>query len=58
MFTQPKAVVAEAWNVIVSLLKSGAIRPIVAKKFRLADAPEALRYLIEDRPFGRVILTI
>jgi len=58
MFTQPKAVVSEAWNVIVSLLKSGAIKPIVAKKFRLPDAPEALRYLIEDRPFGRVILTI
>ena len=29
-----------------------------AKSFRLADAAEALRYLIEGRPFGRVILTI
>jgi len=58
MFAQPKAVVAEAWSVIVSLLKSGAIKPIVAKNFRLADAAEALRYLIEDRPFGRVILTV
>jgi hypothetical protein len=58
MFVQPKAVVAEAWNVIVSLLKSGAIKPIVAKNFPLADAAEALRYLIEERPFGRVILTI
>ena len=25
MFTQPKVVIAEAWKVIVSLLKSGAI---------------------------------
>jgi NADPH2:quinone reductase len=58
MFTQPKAVVAEAWGVIVSLLKSGAIKPIVAKSFQLADAAEALRYLVEGRPFGRVILTI
>jgi NADPH2:quinone reductase len=58
MFAQPKAVVAEAWNVIVSLLKSGAIKPIVAKPFPLADAAEALRYLVEGRPFGRVILTI
>jgi NADPH:quinone reductase len=48
----------EAWNVIVPLLKSGAIKPIVAKPFPLADAAEALRYLIEGRPFGRVILTI
>jgi NADPH:quinone reductase len=58
MFTQPKAVVTDAWNVIVSLLKSSAIKPIVAKTFPLAEAAEALRYLVEGRPFGRVILTI
>ena len=58
MFAQPKAAVTEAWNVIVSLLKSGAIKPIVAKSFPLTEAAEALRYLIEGRPFGRVILTI
>jgi NADPH2:quinone reductase len=58
MFAQPKAVVTEAWRVIVSLLRSGTIKPIVAKTFPLADAAEALRYLIEGRPFGRVIITI
>src|ERR1700751_3349283 len=58
MFSQPKAVVTGAWNVIVSLLKSGAIKPIVAKTFPLAEAAEALRYLVEGRPFGRVVLTI
>ena len=58
MFAQPKAAVTEAWNVIASLLKSGAVKPIVAKNFRLAEAAEALRYLIEGRPFGRVVLTI
>ena len=56
MFAQPKAAVTEAWNVIISLLKSGAIKPIVAKRFPLPDAAEALRYLVEGRPFGRVIL--
>ena len=58
MFSQPKAAVTDAWNVIVSLLKSGAIKPIVAKTFPLPDAVQALRYLIEGRPFGKVILTI
>jgi len=58
MFTQPKAVVSEAWTVIVSLLRSGAIKPIVAKSFPLPDAAEALRYLVEGRPFGRIVLTI
>src|ERR1700723_3315107 len=58
MFTQPKAAVTDAWNVIVSLLKSGAIKPIVAKTFPLAEAADALRYQVEGRPFGRVVLTI
>src|SRR6201986_1110571 len=33
MFRQPQATVTEAWNAIVSLLQSGAIKPIVAKNF-------------------------
>jgi NADPH2:quinone reductase len=58
MFLQPPEVIADAWTVIVSLLKSGAIKPIVAKNFPLAEAVDALRYLVEGRPFGRVVLTI
>ena len=58
MFAQPKASIRAAWNVIVSLLKSGAIKPIVAKTFPLTEAATALRYLVEGRPFGRVVLTI
>jgi NADPH2:quinone reductase len=58
MFSQPQVAVTEAWNVIVSLLKSGAIKPILAKTFPLAEAADALRYQVEGRPFGRVVLTI
>jgi NADPH2:quinone reductase len=58
MFRQPQANIADAWNSIVSLLQSSAIKPIVAKTFPLAEAADALRYLVEGRPFGRVILTI
>ena len=58
MFLQPPAVVADAWKVILSLLRSGAIKPIVAKTFPLTDAADALRYLVEGRPFGRVVLTV
>jgi len=58
MFAQPKASIGAAWKVIVSLLKSGAIKPIVAKTFPLVEAVDALRYLIEGRPFGRVVLKI
>src|SRR5580658_6337553 len=58
MFSQPQAIVADAWKSTASLLKSGAIKPIVAKTFPLTEAAEALRYLVEDRPFGRVVLTV
>src|SRR5882672_6545426 len=34
------------------------VRPIVAKTFSLVEAAEALRYLVEGRPFGRVVLTV
>ena len=58
MFRQPQTTVTDAWNVIVPLLQSGAIKPIVAKTFPLAEAADALRYLVEGRPFGRVVLTV
>ena len=58
MFRQPQATVTNAWNAIVPLLQSGAIKPIVAQTFPLAEAAEALRYLVEGRPFGRVVLTV
>jgi NADPH2:quinone reductase len=58
LFTQPQAAWADAWKAIVSLLQSGAIKAIVAKTFPLAEAADALRYQVEGRPFGRVVLTI
>jgi len=55
LFAQPQAAWEEAWH---TLLESGAIKPIVAKTFPLAEAADALHYLIEDRSFGMVVLTI
>jgi len=58
LFAQPVSAWTEAWTTITELLKSGQIKPIVAQTFPLQDAAEALRYLVEGRPFGRVLLTI
>src|SRR5713226_6766101 len=58
LFSQPAGPWSTAWSVIFSLLQSGAVKPIVAKTFPLTEAADALRYLIEGRPFGRVVLTI
>jgi len=57
LFAQPAGAWSAAWSVIIPLLQSGAVKPIVAKTLPLAEAADALRYLIEGRPFGRVVLT-
>jgi NADPH:quinone reductase len=58
LFAQPPEMWKAAWKAICALLESGAVKPIVARTFALEDAAEALRYQIEGRPFGRVVLTI
>ena len=57
LFAQPASILEEAWTTIIGLLRSGQVKPIVAKTFSLESAAEALRYLVEGRPFGRVLLT-
>ena len=56
LFAQSHAVKAAAWATILSLLASGRVKPIVERAYKLDEAAEALRHLIEDRPFGRVVL--
>jgi NADPH2:quinone reductase len=58
LMAQPPAPWEEAWSTVVPLLQSGGVKPIVAKTFPLAEASDALRYLMDDRPFGRVVLTM
>jgi NADPH2:quinone reductase len=56
LFVQSPAVKAAAWASILSLLSSRKVAPIVERAYKLDEAAEALRHLIEDRPFGRVVL--
>jgi NADPH2:quinone reductase len=56
LFAQSHAVKAAAWATIVPLLTSGRVKPIVERAYKLDEAAEALRHLVEDRPFGRVLL--
>jgi NADPH2:quinone reductase len=58
LFAQSAGVWSAAWSVMIPLLQSGAVKPIVANTFPLPEAADALRYLIEGRPFGRVVLII
>jgi NADPH:quinone reductase-like Zn-dependent oxidoreductase len=56
LFAQSQAVKAAAWAAILPLLASGAVKPIVERTYKLEESAEALRHLIEDRPFGRVVV--
>lgn len=58
LFAQSTAVVAAAWGEIIPLILAGSVKPIVERVYPLAEAGEALRHLIEDRPFGKIVLTM
>jgi NADPH2:quinone reductase len=45
-----------AWERIMTLITRGAVAPVIARTYPLERATEALRYLHEDRPFGKVVL--
>src|SRR5882757_6618719 len=56
LFAQSPTAIATAWRDIIPLMVSGAVKPIVERVYRLSEADGALRHLIEDRPFGKVVL--
>jgi NADPH:quinone reductase-like Zn-dependent oxidoreductase len=58
MYFQPPEAFGEAWATLLPLLASGRVKPAVDRTYPLAEASEATRYLIEDRPFGKVVLTL
>jgi NADPH:quinone reductase-like Zn-dependent oxidoreductase len=56
LFAQSPAAIAAAWRVILPLMASGSVTPVIDRVYSFAEAGEALRHLIEDRPFGKVVL--
>jgi len=58
LFLQPPEAFRDAYEVILKLLAEGRVRPLVSRTFPLEEAAEAQRFLIEERPFGKVVLTL
>jgi NADPH:quinone reductase len=56
LFAQSPAAIAAAWREVIPLIVNGSVKPIVEQVYSLRKAGEALRHLIEDRPFGKVVL--
>jgi NADPH:quinone reductase len=57
LFAQSPAAIAAAWREILPLIVSGSVTPVVERVYPFSEAAAALRHLIEDRPFGKVVLT-
>ena len=56
LFAQSPTAIAAAWRDILPLIVGGSVKPIVERVYPLGEAGGALRHLIEDRPFGKVVL--
>jgi NADPH2:quinone reductase len=56
LFAQSPDTIATAWRDILPLIVSGSVKPIVERVYPFSEAAAALRHLIEDRPFGKVVL--
>jgi NADPH:quinone reductase len=56
LFAQSPTAIAAAWRHILTLIVSRSVKPIVERVYPFGEAGEALRHLVEDRPFGKVVL--
>jgi NADPH2:quinone reductase len=56
LFAQSPTAIAAAWRDILPLIANGSVKPIVERVYPFGEASKALRHLIEDRPFGKVVL--
>jgi NADPH2:quinone reductase len=56
LFAQSPTTIVSAWRDVIPLIVGGSVKPIVERVYPPGEAGEALRHLIEDRPFGKVVL--
>ncbi|MEW9533911.1 NAD(P)-dependent alcohol dehydrogenase [Microbispora sp. NPDC049125] len=49
---------AEELDELTRLIESGAVTPVIDRTYALADAPDAIRYLAEGHPAGKVVVTV
>ena len=43
---------------LTELIESGAVQPVIDRTFPLVEAPDAIRYLEEGHPAGKVVITV
>ena len=57
LFAQAPTVITAAWRGLLPLIVGGSVMPLIDRVYPFSEAAAALRHLIEDRPFGKVVLT-
>jgi NADPH:quinone reductase-like Zn-dependent oxidoreductase len=46
------------WLVMHDLMKGGKVIPLIDKRYRLSEVPEAIRYLEQRHARGKVVITL
>ena len=58
IYFQPPEAYAAAWGTVLPLLANGTVKPVIGRTYPLEEAAAATKALIEERPFGKVVLTM
>ena len=45
-------------NDLTQLMESGAVKPVIDRTYVLIEAPDAIRYLAEGHPAGKIVVTV
>ena len=48
----------ESLTVMRDLIESGEVTPVIDRRYRLSEVPEAIRYLEKGHARGKVVITL
>jgi NADPH:quinone reductase-like Zn-dependent oxidoreductase len=48
----------EDLTIMHDLMKAGKVTPVIDKRYRLSEVPDAIRYLEEGHARGKVVITL
>jgi NADPH:quinone reductase-like Zn-dependent oxidoreductase len=48
----------EDLTIVRELMEAGKVTPVIDKRYRLSEVPEAVRYLEEGHARGKVVITL
>jgi NADPH:quinone reductase-like Zn-dependent oxidoreductase len=49
---------AEDVRAVNELIEAGKVKPVIDRTYPLIEAPDAIRYLAEGHPRGKIVITV